>query len=47
MSYRNAIAAALVLGGVIVADMLVNDGKGLLFLLRKMVDLTIYVSFWR
>jgi hypothetical protein len=42
---------ALFLGAVILAllafDMLGNDGRAVLFLLRKFADFIEYVSFWR
>jgi hypothetical protein len=47
MSYRNAFAVVVVIGGAVFADMYLNEGKALLFLLRKLVDLTIWMSFWR
>jgi uncharacterized membrane protein YobD (UPF0266 family) len=42
---------AIVLGGIIVAalifDQVTNAGNATMFLLRKIVDLVEYVSFWR
>jgi hypothetical protein len=36
-------ALALVIG----ADLLANDGAGLMFTVRKFVDLVEWVAFWR
>jgi hypothetical protein len=44
---RIALALALVIFGAIGADIAFNDGIATMFLLRKMEDLIIYVSFWR
>ncbi len=38
---------ALVIFAAIGLDLLLNHGAALLFLLRKLEDLIIYVSFWR
>lgn len=47
MTDRIALALALVIFGAIGADVAFNDSTATMFLLRKMEDLIIYVSFWR
>jgi hypothetical protein len=44
---RVALGLALVIFAAIGADLVFNQGIALLFLLRKLEDLIIYVSFWR
>jgi hypothetical protein len=44
---RVAFALALVVVAALGADYLLNQGVATMFLLRKLEDLIIYVSFWR
>jgi len=44
---RIALALALLILGLIAADVLANGGDVLLFLGRKFTDLLQYVIFWR
>ncbi len=47
MTDRIALVLALVIFGAIAADLVLNGAEATLFLLRKLEDLIIYVSFWR
>ena len=47
MTDRIAIGLAVVIFAAIGADMLFNDGIASLYMMRKMIDLVAYVSFWR
>ncbi|MFN7051738.1 MAG: hypothetical protein ACK4NH_06450 [Gemmobacter sp.] len=47
MTDRIALALALLILGLIAADVLANGGDVLLFLGRKFTDLLQYVIFWR
>jgi hypothetical protein len=44
---RIALVLAGVIAAAILADVVLNSSHALLFLLRKMVDLVEYLSFWR
>lgn len=44
---RIALALALLILGLIAADVLANGGDILLFLARKFTDLLEYLIFWR
>lgn len=47
MNNRTVLVAILAIAAAIVADSWLNGGRASLFLLRKMVDLIDYVTFWR
>ena len=47
MTDRVAFGLALVVFAALGADFLLNQGIATMFLLRKLEDLIIYVSFWR
>ena len=47
MTDRVALAMAVLIFAAIAADVALNGGVAVLFLLRKLEDLIIYVSFWR
>ncbi len=47
MTDRIAIVLVAILVAAILADTVMNDGQGLLFLLRKLRDLVEYVTIWR
>lgn len=47
MTDRIALGLALFIFAAIAADLVLNNGDALLFSLRKLQDLIIYVSFWR
>ena len=44
---RIALVMALVIFAAIGADLLLNNGIALLFLLRKLEHLIVYLQFWR
>ena len=47
MTDRIALVLALVIFAAIGADLLLNNGIALLFLLRKLEHLIVYLQFWR
>lgn len=47
MSDRTAFFIAGLIALAILADLTLNGGSALLFLLRKLLDLIDYVSIWR
>lgn len=47
MDNRIALGLAVVIVALILLDVAVNGSDGLLFLLRKLVDMIDYVAFWR
>lgn len=47
MDNRIALSLAVVIVALILLDVAVNGSDGLLFLLRKLVDMIDYVAFWR
>ncbi|MEH7826774.1 hypothetical protein [Gemmobacter denitrificans] len=47
MSDRIAFALGLIICALIALDVLANGGDALLFLARKLQDLTEYLIFWR
>jgi hypothetical protein len=44
---RVAFGLTLIIVAALAADFLLNQGLATMFLLRKLEDLIIYVSFWR
>ena len=44
---RIALWLGLILAAAILADLALNGGSALLFLLRKFLDLVEWVAFWR
>jgi hypothetical protein len=44
---RTYLIVAGVIVAAIVADVALNSGDGLLFLVRKMIGLVEYLEFWR
>ncbi len=42
-----ALGLALILAGLLALDFWAQDGAGLIFLGRKLVDLIEYLAFWR
>jgi len=47
MTNKLAIALALIIGGIIAADMLVFGWELHVFLGRRLIELTEYLAFWR
>ncbi len=47
MTNRIALFLGICLAVAIAADVLLNGGTALMFLLRKFVDLVEWVAFWR
>ena len=47
MDTRAAYYLALLLAAVVLGDLLLNGGDGLLFMARKFLDLMDWVEFWR
>lgn len=47
MTDRIAFFLALTIALAIGADVLLNDSRAVLFMLRKLLDLIAYVSIWR
>jgi hypothetical protein len=44
---RNALIVLRIILGAILGDFLLNDGRAVMFLLLKFVDMIDYVQFWR
>jgi hypothetical protein len=47
MGYTGILSVVLLIGGLVAADALANDGAGLLFLARKLATLIEYLAIWR
>ena len=47
MPNRLAVTLVLLVIGAIIADQALNGGHAGLFLMRKLLDLVEYLSFWR
>lgn len=47
MTNKLAIALALIIGGIIAADLFVFGWNLHIFLGRRLIDLTEYLAFWR
>lgn len=47
MTNRIAIVLALLIAAGVAVDLVLRDGAGSLFLLRKLADLVEWVAFWR
>jgi hypothetical protein len=47
MTNSMATVLAVVIGGLIAADVVLNDTTALLFLARKALDLIEWLAFWR
>ena len=47
LTNRIAIVLALLIAAGVAVDLVLRDGAGSLFLLRKLADLVEWVAFWR
>jgi hypothetical protein len=47
MSTRSLAILVAILAGLVLADAVLRDGAGLLFLAKKLLDLVEYLVFWR
>lgn len=47
MTNKIALSLAVVLLAAIGLDLALNDGRGVLFLARRFLDLVEWVAFWR
>ncbi|MFC3087421.1 MULTISPECIES: hypothetical protein [Tabrizicola] len=47
MTDRIALWLGLILAAAILADLALNGGSALMFLLRKFLDLVDWLAFWR
>ena len=47
MTDRIALVLASLIGAAILADIFLNNGTALMFLVHKLVDLIEYLSIWR
>jgi hypothetical protein len=44
---RIALVLACLIGAAILADIFLNSGTALMFLIRKLMDMVEYLSIWR
>lgn len=47
MTNRIALVLALIITGLIAADILLNDGSSVLFIMKKLWKLIDWMAFWR
>ncbi|MBA85273.1 MAG: hypothetical protein CML69_11120 [Rhodobacteraceae bacterium] len=47
MTNRIAAVLALIIPAVIALDIFMNEGKSVLFVMKKLWDLIEYMAFWR
>lgn len=47
MTDRIALALGLIIVAAVIADLALNSGHAMLFLLRKLIDLVEYLAVWR